>query len=83
MTNLNKVKNQKAFLEGYLRGTGRTLSAKQATANYGITQLAARMHELKKMGLKVTTVKNTTGNNAYRISARDNNGSRARLFASA
>jgi len=83
MTNLNKVKNQKAFLENYLRGTGRTLSAKQATANYGITQLAARMHELKKMGLKVTTVKNTTGNNAYRISARDNNGSRARLFASA
>jgi len=83
MTNLNKVKNQKAFLEGYLRGTGRTLSANQATANYGITQLAARMHELKKMGLKVTTVKNTTGNNAYRISARDNNGSRARLFASA
>ena len=67
MTNLNKVKNQKAFLENYLRGTGRTLSAKQATANYGITQLAARMHELKKMGLKVTTVKNTTGNNAYRI----------------
>ena len=83
MTNLNKVKNQKAFLENYLRGTGRTLSAKQATANYGITQLAARMHELKKMGLKVTTVKNTTGNNAYRISARDNNGSRARMFASA
>tara|TARA_R100000773_G_C4211030_1_gene110621 strand:+ start:124 stop:375 length:252 start_codon:yes stop_codon:yes gene_type:complete len=83
MTNLNKVKNQKAFLENYLRGTGRTISAKQATANYGITQLAARMHELKKMGLKVTTVKNTAGNNAYRISARDNNGSRARLFASA
>ena len=81
MTNLNKVKNQKAFLEGYLRGTGRTLSAKQATANYGITQLAARMHELKKMGLKVSTVTNTAGNNAYRISARDVTGSRSKIFA--
>ena len=83
MTNLNKVKNQKAFLENYLRGTGRTLSAKQATANYGITQIAARMHELRKMGLKVSTVTNTAGNTAYKISARDTNGSRARLFTSA
>ena len=83
MANLNKIKNQKAFLEGYLRGTGRTLSVAQAVANYGIAQLPARIHELKKMGLKVATVTNTAGNTAYRISARDNNGSRARLFASA
>ena len=38
MANLNKIKNQKAFLEGYLRGTGRTLSVAQAVANYGIAQ---------------------------------------------
>ena len=31
-TNLNKVKNQKTFIETYLRGTGRTLSPAQAKA---------------------------------------------------
>lgn len=80
-TNLNKVKNQKAFLESYLRGTGRTMSAAQAKANYGIAQLPARMFELKKAGMVVKTVTNTSGNTAYKVVARDVTGSRATIFA--
>ena len=79
--NLHKIKNQKAFLETYLRGTGRTLSAAQAVNNYGIAQLPARIFEMKKAGMVVKTVKSTTGNTAYKIVARDVNGSRSKLFA--
>ena len=57
--NLNKIKNQNAFLETSLRGTGRTLSKEQAVANYGIQQLPARIFELKSAGMVVKTVKNT------------------------
>lgn len=81
VVNLHKVKNQKAFIETYLRGTGRTLSANQALSNYGIAQLPARIFELKAAGMVVKTVKNTAGNTAYRITARDVNGSRAKIFA--
>ena len=80
-TNLHKVKNQASFLETYLRGTGRTLSVAQAQANYGIAKLTARISELRSAGLVVKTVKNSSGNTAYRISARDVNGSRAKMFA--
>ena len=83
VANLNKIKNQKAFLETYLRGTGRTLSKEQAVANYGIQQLPARIFELKSAGMVVKTVKNTSGNTAYRMTARDVNGSRARVFSTA
>ena len=79
--NLHKVKNQKAFIETYLRGTGRTLSANQAKSNYGIAQLPARIYEMKQAGLVVKTVTNTSGNTAYKIVARDVTGSRARVFA--
>jgi len=79
-TNLHKVRNQKSFIETYLRGTGRTLSADQAKANYGIAQLPARIYEMKSAGLVVKTVKNTSGNTAYKIVARDVTGSRARVF---
>ncbi len=82
-TNVNKVKNQKGFIETYLRGTGRTLSPAQAKANYGIAQLPARLHEMKAAGLVVKSVKNTSGNTAYRMTARDVNGSRARVFSTA
>ena len=34
--------NQKTFLETYLRGTGKTLTAKDAKARFGIQQLPAR-----------------------------------------
>ena len=81
VANLNKIKNQKAFLETYLRGTGRTLSKEQAVANYGIQQLPARIYELKSAGMVVKTVKNTSGNTAYKVVARDVNGSRAKVFA--
>ena len=81
VANLNKIKNQKAFLETYLRGKGRTLSKEQAVANYGIQQLPARMYELKSAGMVVKTVKNTSGNTAYKVVSRDVNGSRAKVFA--
>jgi len=81
VTNLNKVKNQKAFLETYLRGTGRTLSTAQAIANYGIQQLTARMSELRSAGLVVKTTTNTSGNTAYKVVARDVSGSRSKIFA--
>ena len=77
MANLNKVKNQKAFLVSYLRGTGRTITEAQAEANYGIMNLRARMSELRAAGLKVSTVETTSGKTAYKVSARDVNGSRA------
>ncbi len=80
--NLCKVKNQTAFLEGHLRGTGRTISAAQASANYGIKKLSARISELRSAGLKVSTSTNSAGNIAYKVSARDSAGSRARAFAS-
>jgi hypothetical protein len=81
VTNLHKVKNQKAFLENYLRGTGKTLSAVQAKANYGIAQLPARIYEMKQAGMVVKTVTNTAGNTAYKIVARDVTGSRSKIFA--
>jgi hypothetical protein len=79
--NLNKIKNQKAFLETYLRGTGRTISSAQAVANYGIMQLPARMSELRSAGMVVKTVTNTSGNTAYKVVARDVTGSRSKIFA--
>jgi hypothetical protein len=79
-TNLNKVKNQASFLEKHLRGTGRTISVAQAQANYGIAKLTARISELRAAGLNVKTIINTSGNTAYKISARDLNGSRAKMF---
>jgi phosphoribosylformylglycinamidine (FGAM) synthase-like amidotransferase family enzyme len=79
-TNLNKVKNQTSFLEKHLRGTGRTISVAQAQANYGIAKLTARISELRSAGLVVKTIVNSSGNTAYRMSARDVNGSRAKMF---
>lgn len=81
MANLAKVKNQKAFLEKYLRGTGRTLSVAQAEANYGIKKLSARICEMRDAGLVVYTNVNSSGNTTYRIIARDVTGSRAIKFA--
>jgi Helix-turn-helix domain len=81
VANLAKVTNQVSFLEKYLRGTDRTLSVAQASANYGIQNLSARMSEFRKCGLKVETLTNSTGKTAYRVSARDVNGSRAKLFS--
>ena len=79
--NLNKVTNQVAFLEKYLRGTGKTLSAAQAAANYGILNLPARMSEFRKCGLNVKTDVNTTGKTVYAVTARDVDGKRSRIFS--
>lgn len=68
---------QNAFLEAHLRGTTRTLSAKQARATYGIQNLSARMSELRSVGLKVNTWVNGSGQTTYGISSRDVTGSRA------
>lgn len=73
--------SQKEFLETHLRGTGRTLTAAQANQKFGIKNLRARMTEMRQAGLKVTTEVNTVGRTAYRISARDVNGKRSRVFA--
>lgn len=81
MPNLAKVTNQAQFLETYLRGTGRKLSADQARANYGIANLSARMSEFRSAGLRVNTDVNTAGKTVYSVSARDVKGSRAARFA--
>jgi len=73
--------NQLTFLETYLRGTGRSLSARQAEAMYGIKNLRARMTEFRHAGLKVTTKPNSEGRMTYSVSARDVTGSRASRFA--
>lgn len=72
---------QNEFLESHLRGTGRTISAAQAKATYGIKNVRARMSELRGVGLQVRTSTNTAGRTAYSISARDVTGSRAMRLA--
>jgi hypothetical protein len=72
--------SQVAFLEQHLRGTGRALSARQASALYGIKNIRARMTDLRQAGLKVKRNKNTEGYAAYSVSARDVLGSRASVF---
>jgi len=77
-----KIKtNQKAFLENYLRGTGKSLTAADAAARFGIQQLPARMSELRSAGLNVKTAKSSKGTTKYSITARDVTGSRAKMFA--
>lgn len=72
---------QVEFLEKHLRGTGRTLSAAQAEATYGIMNLRARMTELRQLGLRVRKSTNTEGRTAYAVSRRDILGNQYKLFA--
>lgn len=74
------TQTQVQFLEQFLRGTGRELSAAQAQATYGIKNLRARISELRSAGLRVRSAVNTTGRTAYSVSARDVTGSRAARF---
>lgn len=69
---------QNQFLVNYLRGTGRTLTEHEARQFFKIQNLRARMSELRDLGLVVRTEQTDRGT-AYAISARDVNGSRARL----
>ena len=71
--------SQREFLENYLRGTGRELSAAQAESLFGVRNLRARTSEMRQDGLRVRTRKNSTGRTSYSVSARDIFGSRARL----
>ena len=72
---------QVEFLEDYLRGTGRSLSEAQARALFGIENLRARMTDLRHAGLRVRREKNSEGRAKYAVSARDETGSRAKIFA--
>ena len=73
--------SQTAFLEQYLRGTGKALTEADASARFGIKNLRARMTDLRNAGLVVRTDVATTGKTRYTVSARDVNGSRAKVFA--
>lgn len=74
-----KTQNQK--LEAFLRGTGRTLTAAEAQARFGIQNLRARMSEMRGVGLTVRKdVAVTTGLTKYAVSGRDVTGSRAKIF---
>jgi len=71
---------QVEFLEKHLRGTGRSMSAAQAEATYGIKNLRARMTELRSAGLVVRKSVNTKGRTAYAVSRRDVFGDQFKLF---
>ena len=73
--------NQNVFLESYLRGTGKTLTAADASARFGIQNLPARMSEFREHGLNVRVDTASTGKARYAVSARDVTGSRAKKFA--
>ena len=72
---------QNAFLEHYLRGTGRTITEADANARFGIKNLRARITELRDAGLVVRVDTASTGKARYAVSARDTSGSRAKVFA--
>ena len=72
---------QVAFLETYLRGTGKTITAADAKARFGIQNLTARVSELRDAGLNVKAEPATTGKLRYSMTARDIFGSRAKVFA--
>jgi hypothetical protein len=62
---------QNVFLHEYLRGTGKTLTARQALSKYNIKNLRARISELRQAGLVVVTEKTRDGFNKYSVSQRD------------
>lgn len=68
---------QNEFLVSYLRGTGREITAAQASATFGIKNIRARVAELRQAGFRVASRKNYRGAAAYKIASRLQNGSRA------
>jgi len=77
---VNGAKTQLEFLQSHLRGTNVTLTSKEASKMYDIKKLGARLHQLKKAGLKVRSFATGCGRElAYKVSARDLTGSRAKL----
>ncbi len=71
---------QTVFLEQFLRGTNRELSAAQARSTYGIHNLRARMSDLRAAGLNVRKGVNTKGRTTYAVSRRDVFGDQFRIF---
>ncbi len=79
-TTLRSTQNK--FLENYLRGTTRTLTATQAESLFGIQNLSARVSELRDLGLNVQTVPTkTTSRAAYKMSRRDVFGGQFKVLA--
>ena len=76
------LSSQITFLHDYLRGTNRTLTATQAR-KFGVKNLAARISELRDLGLRVRVAENRKGETKYAISARDMNNSRSSLTVAA
>ena len=74
-------KTQLAILHEYLRGTGRSLTERQASKMFNIKNLRARMSELRQAGLVVRTEKTREGFNKYSVSRRDVYGSEASRLA--
>jgi len=72
---------QNSFLESYLRGTNREMSAAQARATYQIQNLRARMTDMRNAGLRVRTRKNSSGKTSYSVSRRDEFGGQFKMFA--
>ena len=73
---------QAKFLETYLRGTNRTLTAAQAESLYGVKNLTARISELRSLGLNIQTIPTkTTSRSQYRMSRRDVFGGQFKLVA--
>ncbi len=48
--------------------TGKELTASQAASRFGVTNLSARVHELRADGYKIATVKTKSGKSAYTMS---------------
>ena len=77
---VNGAKTQLEFLQTHMRGTDVELTAKEASSMYDIKKLGARLHQLKEAGLKVRSHATGCGRElAYKVSARDLTGSRAKL----
>jgi hypothetical protein len=77
---VNGAETQLEFLQDLMRGTNVALTAKEARNTYDIQQFGARLHQLKKAGLKVRSFATGCGRElAYKVSARDLTGSRAKL----
>lgn len=78
-TNIKSTQN--VFLENYLRGTGRSLTSRDAAAKFGIQNLRARMTDFRDAGLVVRTDFASSGLTRYSVSRRSVTGSQAKTFS--
>jgi hypothetical protein len=58
--------SQKTRIQKFM-ATGRKLSEKQALSMFGTQNLSARVDEIRKSGVSISTTKNTKGSTAYQI----------------